>query len=105
MQSILIECWVNVELPDNDAIIKIISSKGKLKILRLLLQEGQANITKIVRETGLHYNLALKHLDELKKLNIVEEIRVGRLRMFSLKFDNPRALTLMEILRALEEAG
>jgi DNA-binding transcriptional ArsR family regulator len=95
---------VNVELSSNESIIKIISSKGKLKILRLLLREGQANITRIVRETGLHYNLVLKHLNELKKLDIVEEVRVGRLRMFSLKFDNPRTLTLMEILKALEEA-
>jgi DNA-binding transcriptional ArsR family regulator len=99
------ECWVNVELDDNNTIMRVVASKGKLKILRLLLHEGQANITKIVRETGLHYNLALKHLDELKKLNIVEEVRVGRLRMFSLKFDNPQVLTLIEILRALEEAG
>jgi len=94
---------VKGSLQDDTRLINIISSKGKVKILKLLLHEGQVNISRIVKETGLHYNLVIKHLSELISLGIVEEQRIGRLRMYSLRFDNPRTLALVEALKLLDE--
>ena len=85
--------------------LEIISSKGKVKILKILLREGQVNISRLVRESGLHYNLVLRHLTDLERQGLVEEVRVGRLRLFSLKLDNPRTIALIEILKALEDVG
>jgi len=31
---------------------RLLSSKGRLRVLKVLLSEGQANITRIVKETG-----------------------------------------------------
>jgi DNA-binding transcriptional ArsR family regulator len=83
----------------------ILGSKGKIKILQLLLREGEANITKIVRETGLKHSLVERHLEDLVRLGIVVERRVGRLRIFSLKLGDPRIAALAELIRRFEESS
>jgi DNA-binding transcriptional ArsR family regulator len=82
---------------------EILGSKGKTKILLLLAKHGQLNITKIVKYSGLHYNLVKKHLDDLLSLGLIEEQRIGKIRIFSLKFDNPKVPLLLELIRSLEE--
>ncbi len=81
---------------------EILGSKGKIKILKLLVREGEANITKIVRETGLRHSLVEKHLEDLIRLGIVVEKRIGRLRIFSLNLQNPRTQSIVELIRRLE---
>ncbi|MEM1928075.1 MAG: winged helix-turn-helix domain-containing protein [Acidilobaceae archaeon] len=81
----------------------VVSSKGKLKILKILMKRSQANITRIVRETGLRYELALRHLEELKKMGLVEERRYGRLRIFEINHRNPRVGLLKEVIDILEK--
>ncbi|BEP17023.1 hypothetical protein PYJP_03750 [Pyrofollis japonicus] len=82
---------------------EILGSKGKTKILLLLAKHGQLNITRIVRYSGLHYNLVKKHLEDLLSLGLVEEQRIGKIRIFSLKFDNPKVPLLLELIRSLED--
>ncbi len=82
---------------------EILGSKGKAKILLLLAEYGQLNITRLLRYSGLHYKLLEKHLRELKDLGLVEEERLGRVRYFSLRFDNPHVPIILELLRALQE--
>jgi len=82
---------------------EILGSKGKAKILLLLAEYGQLNITRLLKYSGLHYKLLEKHLQELKDLGLIEEERLGRVRYFSLKFDNPHVPIILELLRALQE--
>ena len=84
---------------------EILGSKGKIKIIKLLLREGEANITKIVRETGLRYALVERHLEDLVRLGVVVERRVGRLRIFSLNVTDPRVVALAELIRRLDSEG
>ncbi|GBF09593.1 hypothetical protein apy_13180 [Aeropyrum pernix] len=80
----------------------IISSRGKLKILKVLFRRGQANITLIVRETGLHHRLVSKHIEELKTANIVGERRYGRLRIIYINYGEPKARILRDIVKTLD---
>ncbi len=77
-------------------------SKGRFRVFRFLLEEGQANISRIVRETGLPHRLVIKHLEALKEHNIVSERRYGRLRLFEVDLGDPRISATREILRELE---
>lgn len=81
---------------------EVIASKGKLKILKVLFRENQVNITRLVRETGLHHKLVSKHVEELKKLGIVGEKRYGRLRIVYIDYRDPRVPALREILKTLD---
>ncbi len=84
---------------------QLLGSKGKIKILRVLARLGEANITRIAKETSLHHKYVERHLAELARMGIVSEKRIGRVRIYSLRIDNPKVLTLLDLLRALEEAG
>lgn len=81
---------------------ELITSKGKIKILKILLKNGQTNISRIVRETGLNHKRVEKHLEELKKANIVIERRYGKLRVYEANLDNPQTIKLKKILETLE---
>jgi len=82
---------------------ELLSSKGRVRILRILLEEGQVNVTRLVRVTGLHHRLVVKHLEELKRMGLVEERRYGRLRVYEVNFKDPRVSALRELLRSLEK--
>jgi len=81
---------------------RLFSGKGRVKILKILLEEGQVNITRLVKETGLHHRLVVRHLEELKELGIVTERRYNRMRLYEVDLKDPKISTLREILRALE---
>lgn len=81
----------------------ILGSKGKIKILKILLRQGQANISLLVRETGLHHRLVVKHLEDLKAANIVSEKKFGRVRLFEVDLTDPRVSALKELIDELEK--
>lgn len=47
---------------------EILGSPGRIRILRVLLNHGEVNITRLVRETGMHYRLVNRHLEVLKSM-------------------------------------
>ncbi|MEB3764896.1 MAG: winged helix-turn-helix domain-containing protein [Desulfurococcales archaeon] len=77
-------------------------SPGRIRILRYLLEEGQANVTRIVRETGLHHKQVQHHMKVLEELGIVEERKYGRLRVYVANLTDPRIAALRDILRELD---
>ncbi len=81
----------------------ILGSKGKVKILKVLMRLGEANITRIARETRLHHKYVEKHLNDLVNQGIVAEKRYGRIRMYSLRLDNPKVLLILHLIKSLEE--
>ncbi|MFZ8793774.1 MAG: ArsR/SmtB family transcription factor [Acidilobaceae archaeon] len=81
---------------------RLLASKGRVRILRILLNEGQVNISRLIRETGLHHRLVVKHLEELKRMGLVEERRYGRLRIYEINLRDPRVSALRDIIRSLE---
>ncbi len=82
---------------------EVFASKGRLKVLLVLLRLGEANITKIVKETGLNHKLVEEHLSRLVELGLVHEKRYGRLRVFSINTSNPKTIILRELLYSLRD--
>jgi DNA-binding transcriptional ArsR family regulator len=44
----------------------------------------------------------VKHLEELKRMGLVEERRYGRLRIYEINLRDPRVSALRDIIRSLE---
>ncbi len=80
----------------------VFASRGRIRILKLLMREGEVNITRIIKETGLHYNLVIKHLEVLEDLGLVVERRFGRSRIFSLNYDNPKVTLVRDLISIIE---
>lgn len=91
-----------VETNDRFSLEEILGSKVRIRILKTLFKLGEANITRIARETNTHFSLVEKHLQRLKEMGIVEEKRIGRIRLFGLNYGNPKVHLLMELIRSME---
>jgi len=64
---------------------EIFSSRGRVKVLKVLAKVGEINISELVRRSGLNYMSVQNHLKSLKSLDVIEEKRFGRIRIISLK--------------------
>ncbi|MEM1537303.1 MAG: winged helix-turn-helix domain-containing protein [Candidatus Nezhaarchaeales archaeon] len=87
---------------------EILSSKGRVKILKVLIDHAELNISEIVKRSDLNHSTTNAHLKELKKFGIVDEKRFGRVRIFRLKLEDPRVQALkttFETFKIYEEAA
>jgi len=82
---------------------EILGSKGKVKILKVIYSFGETNITHIVRETKLNHKTVSNHLKYLVDKGIVNERVIGRIKMYSINFSNPKTLALKDIFSVIEE--
>lgn len=68
---------------------ELFSSYGRSKILCILVESGELNITEIVKRSGLSYTSVSKHLSFLVKKGIVSEKRFNRIRIFRIEHTSP----------------
>lgn len=80
---------------------KILGSRARIRILGYLLKVGESNITRISRHTGVHHRIARKYLEELSKLGMVEEVKIGRMRVYRVVWSNIK----IRLLKSLIESG
>jgi len=81
------------------AIEEVLSSKGRVKILKILADIGELNISEIARRAGLNYTTTNEHLTALERSGLVMHKRFGRIRIFRFNENDPRA----EMVRRLVE--
>jgi len=81
---------------------EVFSSRGRIRIFRILLDAGELNVSEIARRAELNYSTALSHLLALKRIGLIEERRYGRIRIFKIA-DNGKVRYFRELFKALEE--
>jgi len=67
---------------------EILSSKGRIRIINMLLKNEELNVSEIVRLTRLNHNSVVQHLDLLKRAGLVHEKDFGRIRIYSIRNEN-----------------
>jgi DNA-binding transcriptional ArsR family regulator len=77
----------------------VFCSKTRLRILKLLFNLGQLNISDLAHRLGTNYSTTLQHLTLLKKEEVVMERRSGRTRFFRFT----KTLKAQAIAKLLEE--
>jgi DNA-binding transcriptional ArsR family regulator len=82
---------------------RILGSPGRIRLLKTILSYGQINITRLTRETGLHYRLVSKYLADLEEEGIVTIRRVGRLKIVEANLYKPEVALLRDLLEAAGE--
>ena len=85
------------------AIEEVFSSKGRVKILRILSEIGELNISEIARRAGLNYTTTNQHLQVLENFNLVRHKTFGRIRIFRFNEENPRARMIRQLIEFWEE--
>lgn len=72
----------------------IFSSRGRVKIIKLLAKEEELNISEIVKKVRLNHSTVVQHLEYLCKVGIVQEKTFGRIRIYRLKSENTKVRAL-----------
>ena len=85
------------------AIEEVFSSKGRVKILRILSEIGELNISEIARRAGLNYATTNQHLLILENNNLVRHKTFGRIRIFRYNEENARARMIQELIEFWEK--
>jgi len=85
-------------LPQKPSLANVLSSSGRIKILTVLSNVGELHLSEIARKTDQSYSATDRHLQELSEASIVEEHDYGRVRMFRLNLENPRAKILRQLI-------
>jgi len=67
---------------------EILGSKGRIRVLEVLTESGELNISEVSRRTGLNYTSVARHLTKLKDMGLLNEKRYGKIRIFEVTFRN-----------------
>jgi DNA-binding transcriptional ArsR family regulator len=84
---------------------EIFSSKGRVKILRLLVEIGELNISEIARRAGLNYATTNQHLNILEKAGLVLHKSFGRIRIYRLNQGNGYAEAIRTLIEGWAQQG
>jgi DNA-binding transcriptional ArsR family regulator len=76
----------------------VFSSRGRVKILRILVEIGELNISEIARRAGLNYATTNQHLEALENYGLVQHKKFGRIRIFRLNEANFRTKMIKEMI-------
>ena len=85
------------------AIEEVFSSKGRVKILKILAEIGELNISEIARRAGLNYTTTNQHLLALENNKLVRHKTFGRIRIFRFDEENPRARMIKKLIEFWEQ--
>ena len=74
-----------------------------MKILRILSEIGELNISEIARRSGLNYATTNQHLQSLENHKLVRHKTFGRIRIYRYNEENPRARMVRQLIEFWEE--
>ena len=81
----------------------IFASKGRTKIIKILVIHNETNISNIVKLTGLNHSSVKNHLNFLSKAKIIEEKCFGRIKIYRFKDENIKANAIKNLIEFWEE--
>jgi DNA-binding transcriptional ArsR family regulator len=70
----------------DNRIEEILGSKGRVRVLQVLSESGELNISEVSRRTGLNYTSVERHLMKLQENGLLKEKRYGKIRIFQTLF-------------------
>ena len=79
------------KLEKENLVEDLLGSRARVKILKALAIHEELTISLIITKTRLNYTSVLKHLDTLKKFNLIQEKKFGRIKVFRFKLENMKA--------------
>jgi DNA-binding transcriptional ArsR family regulator len=83
----------------------VLSSKPRIKILKLLARLGTLNVSDIARRIGLNYSATNEHLRLLETEGILVQRVYGRIRMYRFNDATAKAKAVQNLIETWEQAN
>jgi DNA-binding transcriptional ArsR family regulator len=82
---------------------EVFSSKPRMKILKLIYQLSQLNVSDVARRIKMNYSSTSEHLKVLTSEGILEERVYGRVHMYRLSESSAKAKAVAALIEAYEK--
>lgn len=66
---------------------ELMGSRGRIRVLRVLSESRELNISEVGRRTGMNYTSVERHLKALTGMGLIREKRYGKIRIFEALFN------------------
>jgi predicted transcriptional regulator len=76
----------------------IFSSKLRIKILKVLHNVGELNVSEIARRLNINYMSASKHMKILEDENILQHKHFGRIRLYRINEKSAKAKAVQNLI-------
>lgn len=81
----------------------VFSSRGRVRILRILSEIGELNISEIARRAGLNYSTTNEHLLLLEEAGLIRHKTFGRIRIYRFDETDARARSIKNLMELWEQ--
>lgn len=81
------------------------SSKLRIKILKILFDMGELNVSEIARRLGVNYSTTNKHLKILEDEGIVRHKMFGRIHLYRLNEQSPKVKALQNLIESWKRSN
>jgi predicted transcriptional regulator len=76
----------------------VFSSYGRVKVVSVMMESSELNISEITRRSGISHSSVELHLEFLVKVGLITEKRFNRIRIFRVNHSSPCASLLQRFL-------
>ena len=81
----------------------VFSSRLRIRILKVLMEVGELNVSEIARRLSVNYNATSRHLKVLEDEGILQHKVFGRIRLYRLSERSPKANAVRNIVEVWEQ--
>lgn len=79
-----------------------LSSRIRIKILKMLFKVGELNVSEIARRLNINYQSASKHMKILEEEGILQHKMFGRIRLYRLNEHSSKVKALRNLIDVWE---
>jgi DNA-binding transcriptional ArsR family regulator len=83
----------------------VFSSKLRMKILKILEQVGELNVSEIARRLKANYETTSRHLKVLESEGILQHKEFGRIRLYRFDEHSPRTKAVQDLIEVWKHAN
>ena len=81
----------------------LLGSRARVKILKALAINEELTISLLIKRTKSNHVVVTRHLNFLKDVDLVEEKKFGRIKIYRYKIENIAARLFLNFLRTWED--
>jgi len=81
----------------------VFSSRLRIKILKILVQVGELNVSEIARRFSVNYNTTKEHLKVLEDEGLLQHKVFGRIRLYRLNEHSPKTNAIRNLIEIWEQ--
>ena len=76
-----------------------------MRVMKILAQVGELNVSGIARKLGINYETTSKHLKILEDEGLLQHKKFGRIRLYRINAHSPKAKAVQGLIDVWEQAG